>query len=586
MNILTRLWQRKALVGLVTVVLVGAGYYAYARGKTTSAAPRYVTAQVTRGTLSVSLSGTGQVAVSSQLDLKPKASGDVVKVFVTQGQKVTAGQVLIQLNTRDADKAIRDAQTNIESAKLALLKLQQPADDLSLLQAQNALVQAQAGKQKATDVLAQDYESGFNTVTSTFLNLPTIMVGLQDTLLGTSLGTAGQTNKDYYIDALKLIDNKVYQYADDTNQSYQAARMVYDANFQHYKVTDRSAPPATIEALLTETYTTTQAIAQAVKDANNLIQFYNDTLTQRSLKPNPGAATYLTNLTTYASQTNSALTNVLSARTTLQTDKDALVADDQSIAEKTASLTKLKAGTDPLDIQSQQLAITQRENALRDAEEALANYTVRAPFGGVVAAVTTRVGDTVSTGTSLGTLITTERLADVTLNEVDVAKVKLGLKAVLTFDAIPDLSLSGQVDDIAALGTVSQGVVSYDVKIGFDSQDDRIKDGMSVAAAIITDVKQDVLMVPNAAVKTQGTAGSYVQVMVNGAPERRPVEVGAANDTETEVSGNISEGDEVVTQTITSTTTSSTTNTQQRGGVGGGLFGGGTFRIGTGGPGR
>src|SRR5207248_903868 len=84
-------------------------------------------------------------------------------------------------------------------------------------------------------------------------------------------------------------------------------------------------------------------------------------------------------------------------------------------------------------------------------------------------------------------------------------------KATLTFDAIPDLTISGTVAEIDSLGTVSQGVVTYNVKISFDTQDSRIKGAMSVSAAIITEVKQDVLVVLNSAVKSSSGA-SYVEM--------------------------------------------------------------------------
>ena len=105
-----------------------------------------------------------------------------------------------------------------------------------------------------------------------------------------------------------------------------------------------------------------------------------------------------------------------------------------------------------------------------------------------------------------------------------MAKVKVGQKVTLTFDAIEDLSITGEVAEIDTLGTVSQGVVNYAVKIVFDTQDERVKSGMSVSAAIITDVKQDVLLVPNAAVKSNDE--QYVEVLENNIPRNQTVETG------------------------------------------------------------
>jgi multidrug efflux pump subunit AcrA (membrane-fusion protein) len=144
-----------------------------------------------------------------------------------------------------------------------------------------------------------------------------------------------------------------------------------------------------------------------------------------------------------------------------------------------------------------------------------------------------------------------------------VAKVKVNQKVTLTFDAIEDLNITGEVAEIDALGTVTQGVVNYGVKIIFDTQDERVKSGMSVSAAIITDIKQDVLLVPNAAVKSNN--GQYVEVLENNIPRNQTVETGLSNDTMTEITSGLKEGDKVITQTITANTTQ--TQTQSSTGV-------------------
>ena len=141
--------------------------------------------------------------------------------------------------------------------------------------------------------------------------------------------------------------------------------------------------------------------------------------------------------------------------------------------------------------------------------------------------------------------------ANISLNEVDVAKVKVGQRVTLTFDAVEDLEITGEVAEVDAIGAVSQGVVSYNVKIVFDIQDNRIKPGMSVSAAIVLSSKPDVLLAPNGAIKTQNNL-TYVEALVNGAPERRTVTVGSSNDTQTEILTGLTEGEAVITQTIIS----------------------------------
>lgn len=567
-TILNAIKQRKITSAIIALVILGGGYYGYKKITTPPEQNHYVLAAVQKGALITSVSGSGQIAVSNQVDVKAKASGDIIAVSVVDGQVVKAGTVLARLDAKDAQKTVRDAQANLESAKLALDKLQQAADPLSLIQAENALVQASDSKQNSQDALKKAYDDGFNTVANAFIDIPAIMTGIHDILYGNNLSNT-QNNADYYVNAVTSYNDKIGTFRDAAITQYQAAKIKYDQSFADYKLVTRLSDTDTLETLVGETYNTTQSAAETVKSITNFIQLYEDALVGRNVKPISTADTQLSALNGYTSKFNSHLANLLTIKNTIADSKTAISAADRTIAEKTESLVKLKAGTDPLDIQSQQLAIKQRANALLDAQEKLADYTVRAPFDGVAAKVNIKKGDSLSSGGSVVTLVTREQMAQISLNEVDVAKIKAGDKVTLTFDAVPDLQITGEVAEIDTLGTVSQGVVTYNVKIVFDTQDERVKPGMSASAAIITDMKQDVLFVPNSAIKMQGdtryvemldgfsSANNLTSAMKSAGvtsltpPRQQTVEVGISNDTSTEITSGLKEGDVVITRTIT-----------------------------------
>lgn len=567
--------KHKIIIGLIIIVLAVGGYFIVKSLTSKPAETRYVLAAVEKGTIITSVSGTGQISVTNQVDVQAKASGDLYNVSIVAGQEVKTGAILAQINAKDALKTVRDAKANLESAKLSLEKLNQPTDSLSILQAENALAQAQEAKQKAEDDLQKAYDDGFNTVSNAFLDLPGIITGLNDILFGDELGGSGQWNLDYYANAVPFDEAKIYEYKDITLKAYQKARADYDNNFSDYKSVSRLSETSILESIIEETYNTTKDMAEAIKNTNNYIQFYEDALARHDQKPAAYANTHLTTLNNYTGLTNSHLSNLLSIKSTIATAKTTIVNSDRTIEEKTQSLAELKKGTDPLDIKAQELTIQQRQNTLWDASEKLADYTVRAPFDGVIAVVSVKKGDSVSSGTAIATIITKQKTAEISLNEVDVAKIKVGQKVTLTFDAIAGLSISGEVAEIDALGTVTQGVVTYNVKIIFDTQDERVKPGMSVSASIITDSKQDVLLVPNSAIKSFGET-SYVEMPDEVIPasdlgnksgitlknplRQQPIEIGLANDSQTEVATGLKEGDQIITQTINSATT--TTQTQ------------------------
>ena len=228
-----------------------------------------------------------------------------------------------------------------------------------------------------------------------------------------------------------------------------------------------------------------------------------------------------------------------------------------------------KKGTiNKLSFQAQEISYQQSQNSLADAKEKLQDYSMRAPFDGIVTDLSVSAGDSVSRSDVLASIITKDVQANIVLNEVDAVSVKEGDKAIVSFDALPNLTLTGKISKINTIGTVSQGVVSYDAQVTFDTQSDLLKPGMNVSASIITDAKVDVLLVPLSAIKSSGNR-SYVEVLNDGdTPERKTVQVGASNDTQTEITGGISEGDKVVTQTINPSASNATSATSSGGSSG------------------
>lgn len=558
-------FKHKALAAAAVIVIAGGGYRVV-RGMTAEdGGAKYVLAPAEKGMLVSAVSGSGEVLVSRQSGIKAKVSGEIVALPAAEGQAVKAGTVLAVIDAGDARKSVRDAQANLEAARLSLEKLLKPADELSLLQRENALAKAVEAKKRAEDDIRKAYEGAFNDIADAFLDMPAVIDGVHDILYGTDAGATGQWNLDYYYDAARAYDSAALRYRDDAAASYRAARDVYDDAFGSYKAASRFSSDEVIVALARQTYDAAKIMAEAVKNAADFIQFYADTLTSRNLQPKAAADRQIADLGTFTGTMSGQLAKLLAVSRSLQTAEESLVNSGRDLAERERSLADLRQGPDSMDLRSQELSVRQRENALRDAQERLADYYVRAPFDGLVAVMDLKKGDTVSSGTAIATLITDTKIASVTLNEVDVARVKVGQKATLEFDAVPGLQLTGQVAEVDLIGVASQGVVSYAVGIAFDAQDERVRPAMTVSANIIIDAKSEVLLVPNAAVKSQGDA-RYVQVpdeeiaVMDAAaspgvalarpPRRQAVEIGAANDEMTEVVSGLNEGDLVVVAAI------------------------------------
>lgn len=567
---------------IIIVALAGGGYYIDKTYFTTTAATTYTLGTVSKGTVISSVSESGQVSSSNEVTINPKASGEITAVYVKEGQKVAAGQAIAQIDMTDAYQTLKDAQSNLKSAQISLAKLQEPEDDLTIAQAQNSLAKAQ-------QTVQTDSTTNFNDVADAFLDLPSIITGLNTIDFGTTASRGTQWNIDYFqVQAAQYASNpaEAQTYRDNAYNAYTTAKASYDKTFADYQSASRGADATTTARLLQETYDTTRLIANAVKLSNSLIQYYQDKLTALNYTPITESTSDLSQLNSYTGKVNSHLTTLLSDINNLRNHQDA-------VTEAQLSLAKLQAGADALDVQSSQLTIEQRENAVTQAQNDLADYTIRAPFAGTIANFTLQRGDTVGTGTSIATLVGNDNIAELSLNEVDAAKVQVGDKATLTFDAIEDLTATGEVASVSPIGTVSSGVVSYTVKVAFDANDARVKPGMTVNASIITETAQDVLTVPSSAVKTSNGT-SYVLVVKNPpaetsgvtldeSPVQTEVTTGISDDTNIVIASGLTEGETIVVKSSSSsskTTTSSSSSkssssksSSQQSGPPGGMMG-------------
>lgn len=658
-----KLSYKKIIIATIILSIAGYGFYRYKKSKSAAGETRYITAQAEKGALIVSVSRSGQISASDQIDIKPETSGNVISINVSEGQKIKNGEIIATIDSHNAQKTVRDAslafdiantelkklidpadeleivkaENSIKTAKDNLEKLLSPTDDFTLQQAQNNLDDAKNSleklkysqgedyqnalnaKQKAEISLNKTYEDTYNSISNIFLDLPEIITNTRDILQSYAIAQSDSSSVPCYCENTTVLLNSVFgddrfdleNFIDKAIEDYEDSKEKFDENFANYKDTSRYSEAADIEALLSETAETIKSVSQTVKSEMNMLDLWIDCRNKDNQKIFSKVSDFQSTLKSYTSKTGSYLSSVASLKNSIEDSKDnksdaekniiemeksqpldlsksewnitekeeslrklnegaeesEIEAAEISIQEKEAALEDLKAGADNLDVRTKRNSVQQKADALADAKQTLNDCSVKAPFDGIIGKLSVKKDDSVSSSALIATLITEKQIAEISLNEVDIAKIKIGNKATLTFDAVSDLSITGQVASIDSIGSTTQGVVTYTVKITLDMQDERIKSGMSVSASIIINSKQDVLSISNSAVKQSGET-SYVEIMENNTPRRQTVEVGLSNDTSTEIVSGINEGDSVITQTIAaSSNTSPTSSTKQSAGL-------------------
>ena len=220
-----------------------------------------------------------------------------------------------------------------------------------------------------------------------------------------------------------------------------------------------------------------------------------------------------------------------------------------SLQSAQLSLQKTAASAKSYDIAAAYAGVLAQQANLESAQNSLANATLKAPSPGIVASVSSAVGEFATGGGTNNPFIlladTTKVALHGTVGEADVAKLQLGQVATLTVDAVGSARMTGKVSALDPVATIQQGVPVYGVDVLIDIPNPQIRPGMSGTAAVIIASRQHVLTVPNLAIRT-ANGRRYLQVLKDGQPVDTDVTFGISNDTVTEVSGGVQEGDTVV----------------------------------------
>jgi RND family efflux transporter MFP subunit len=287
----------------------------------------------------------------------------------------------------------------------------------------------------------------------------------------------------------------------------------------------------------------------------------------------------------------------LSAKNSL--DSKELAVEDARASYEAAKKKDKKDGTtyttEQLDVLDEKIDIAKgeietAEKNLESAEASLNNVKedagkreVKAPIKGTINEINIKNGDDLSRNSSSDSAQSPIIIGDMTtlkvsvpINEVDISRLAIGQKATFTFDGIDSLTASGKVEKIDSLGTATQGVVSYNVLLGLDTLDFRIKPQMTVASTIVVSFIDNALVVPVAAIKTGNNGEFSVVVLENGAPKTKTVTVGETDGTNTEIKSGLVVGEAVITEVVNAETSNSTTSgsTSNQSRSGGGIFGG------------
>jgi len=517
--------KRRIIKALITCLIISitftGGYYGYNKffiNKAAATTNDYKAVAAKKMDMQVGIQGTGSVYAAVSKDITANNSGILKDLNVKVGDTVTEGQKLFVSDSDNLRQSVSDAQTNLDKQKLTLANDTNSYND-SIAKANSAIAGVKTALNNAKDELNK------MSVTSPASGVIVAVNNKNgDSISGNSSGGNGSL---------------------------------------YGKANSKGGSNPTVVLII-----------QDANDPNNKVQ----------VTPNNDGI--LNNLNLKVGD------SVQAGETLFISDSDALkqnVKNAQSNLDKqNSALTAIK-NTNKLQMDS--LNISDAQTTLNSAQDAVNKMIVTAPMGGLVTAVNNSNDDNVSAsgGSAQGSSSATSNTSSQTISksgqnsgssgqstslnngqanstsssqangaimtivdkdslkvkvavdELDIAKIQVGQKAEIRFDAVNGKVYEGKVEAMPQTGTTTNGVTTYDVVVSIDNAAE-IKIGMSANVNILVDSKANTLAIPADAL-IQKDGKKYVMDGNNNLIE---VKTGIENENYIEILDGVTDGEKLI----------------------------------------
>ncbi len=518
---------KKFYVGLLVVVALS-GYGVYKHNLATKTVA-YDTIKVERGTLLQTVDATGQIQSANDISLKFEIPGILSNVNVKEGDTVKAGQLLGNLRLTELNAAVAQAQANLNKQLAGSTPDYIAQLQASLDKAKNDLNQAQgSGDGVENSKLVQNsYDDLSATLQSVQVTLSTSMTAA-DNILGVDNTLA---NSDF-VNYLSI----------SNSSNLNTAKLKYSEAKKIKSDFDLLANFVTRDSSHTDIDQVAQKGEEALLAMKDCLFYVSSVLDNT---PPVGAFPQ--------SSLDLLKTNIQGARTTVTTKYASLLDATHAIVSARNNYSSLQSLVDKAqaalkDAQNppREVDVASYRAALEQAVASRDKAIIKAPIDGIITQVNNKVGETMDPTGVAFELLSPHYEIQVDVSETDIAKLKLDDAVAITLDAFgEDVKFSGKVINIDPGSTVIQDVVYYTVKISLDDSDKPVKPGMTANVTINTDKRDNALIIPSRAVRTDG--GKFVNVLENNQEVKKEIKLGIkGNDGKVEVLDGLDEGQQVI----------------------------------------
>ncbi|MBI5742804.1 MAG: efflux RND transporter periplasmic adaptor subunit [Candidatus Niyogibacteria bacterium] len=508
-------WAKSPVIaGIIIIILIGAAIWYFSRAKQ----PTYEFASATRGKVEQVVSVTGRVKPAESVELAFETGGRVARVYAAVGDKVTAGQALVALDNRDLAAQLAEVKANAaaQQAKLDELRRGTRPEELTVYEVKVANAEAAFAdaRRNMEDKLRDAYTKSDDAVRNRV-----------DQFVSSPRSSSPQLT-------FTLSDNQLKSDIEWGRFGVETKLAAWEKSLAGIMATSN------LNVLNDEAVKSLDAVKSFLDKValavNSLTA--NSTLTQTKIDG------WRADIATARTNVNTATSNLSAAAEKLKTAQSAL-----DLAKQELSLAR--SGSTPETIRAQEAALAQAEASVLSAEAKLSKTVLYSPIGGTVTQKNFKVGEMIAANaTAIAVISASSFEVEVNVPEADIAKVSLHDTADITLDAYGSGAVfKALVVKIDPAETMVEGVATYKTTLQFADGDARIKSGMTANIDILTERRENVIVLPRRAVVAQGGERYVRELEANGNVREVSVQTGLyGSDGNVEILSGVNEGDKVI----------------------------------------
>lgn len=406
--------------------------------------------EVSKGDISVTITGSGTLQANEQYDITSLVSGEVLSDYFQEGDLIEKDSVMYEIDSTSAQSTITRAQNSLEKVQSQYLNAAENVANLNVKSKIKGVV-TEVNSKKGDKInqgshmfTVVDYET---LVLSIYFN--------EDDAKSIHKGDVGEV---YLTDSSYVLEGKVES--------------------------------VSTGAIISDRGTKVSLVKMKVKNPGTIVS--------------GDKATVIVNNVACASAGVFEENAVQKVTALVSGDVEKINVTVGDKVNENSVLAVIESSNTNKSLREAQLSYNDAQTSLADAYDSLDNYTIKAPITGTVIKKTTKSGDKISQGSGQTVMAI---VADMTkmkftiyVDELDITKMKEGSRVKVSADAVEGKVYEGYIDNISIVGTTSNSVTTYPVTVVMEEYGELIP-GMNVDAEIVVSEAKDVLCVPLSAVQ-------------------------------------------------------------------------------------